>query len=103
GRRSPNVDEVDTSFNVDEVDDEDQRLPRRDRPAGTSIPVGQVRRYHQPATPTHPHTGDPVVPALDHAAATKGERQRVAAAPRTVELLPRGEGDADVVSGDSAA
>src|SRR5450432_793863 len=80
-------------LHVDQVDDEDQRLAWRDRAAGAAIAVGQVRRNHQPAAAADPHAGNAVVPAFDDAAATERKRQRVAAAPRAVELLARREGN----------
>src|SRR5450631_1115270 len=84
-------------LHVHKIDDEDQRLARRDRATSTTISVGQVRRNDQPATSADPHAGDAVVPAFDDPAAAERKRQRVAAAPRAVELLPRRVSNSDVV------
>src|SRR4051794_36599482 len=91
------------SADAEEVDDEDQRLPRLDHPAGAALAVGLVRRDGQPPAAADPHPRDPLVPPLDDHADAQSELQRVAAVPGGVELLAAAVRDADVVRAHQAA
>ena len=88
---------------VDEVDDEDERLARLDRAAGAAVAVGQVRGDGEPAAAADLHADDALVPAADDLADAEAEVQRRAAVPRRVELLAGGVGHADVVRRDGVA
>src|SRR3954471_3116370 len=90
------------SAHLDEVDDEDERLVRRDR-ADPARAVAHRRWDHEGAAAALAHAGDAEVPALDDAAGAEREVEGVAAIPRGVELLAVGEGDADVVHVDVIA
>src|SRR5436305_12868175 len=46
------------SADADQVDDEDEGLPRLDDTAGAAVAVGLVRRDGQPAAATDPHRGN---------------------------------------------
>src|SRR5205085_2969315 len=81
---------------VDEVDDEDQRLAGLDGAAGAAVAVAQVRRDDQLAPAADLHPEQAVVPALDDLADTDAEGQRLTAVPRGVELLAGGVGHPDV-------
>src|SRR5882757_532596 len=88
------------SANVEQIDDEDQRLARQPVPrARCSVRLG--RRDGQLAPSTHVHAWNTVLPALNQAA--QGKFDRLAPVPRAVELLARVVLDADVVHRDGAA
>src|SRR5690606_30400971 len=91
------------SADLDQVDDEDQGLPRLDHIAGAAVAVGQVRRDGELAAAADPHPQDALVPAGDDLADAELEAERLAPAPGGVELLPRGVRDPDVVHGEAGA
>src|SRR4051812_47585679 len=81
---------------LDEVDDEDERLVRGDRP-GPAGAVAELGRDDEGAPTALAHAGHAVIPALDDAARAEREVERRAAIPRGVELRAGGERDAHVV------
>src|SRR5688500_14438452 len=85
------------SAKVEQVDDEDQGLPRRDRSTSAAVAVAEVGRDDQLAAPADLHALHAAVPAGDDVARTEPERERLAAVPGGVELLTGRERDADVV------
>ena len=92
-----------SSADVDEVDDEDQRLAGCDGAASAAVAVGEVRRDDELASAADLHAGDALVPAGDDLADAESEGQRFAAVVGGVELLAGGVRDADVVGDDGAA
>src|SRR5690348_1192703 len=95
------------SFNLlldaDEVDDEDQRRVRRDRPARALRAVAEVRRDDQLAPPADLHALHALVPAGDDLAGAEREAERLPAIPRRVELLAALVEHADVLDGHGLA
>src|SRR4051794_27728893 len=81
---------------LDEVDDEHERLVGCDR-ADAALAVAERRRDDERASPALAHARHAVVPALDDAAGAEREVERRATIPGRVELRAVGEGDADVV------
>src|SRR5438067_12041770 len=87
---------------VEQLDLEDQRRVRRDHATSTARAVAERRRDRQPADATDLHALDAFVPALDHPATAKRERERLAAILRAIELLAVGQ-PARVVDGGRLA
>jgi len=88
------------SADVEQVDDEDERLARLDDAAGAAVAVAQVRRDGQLPAAADAHPGHAPVPAGDDLPPAQPEAERVVAAPGRVELAACGVGDPDVVHGD---
>src|SRR4051812_41463756 len=84
-------------LDLDEVDDEDERLVRGDRRRPALAPVGEVGRDGQHPPAPHAHPGHALVPARDDHALAEVELEGLARVPRGVELLARAVGDADVL------
>src|ERR1700722_1112326 len=81
----------------DEVTDEDQGLAWLDGVARAPAAVAEVGRDDQLAAAAHLHALHALVPALDDLPDTEAELERLAPAPASVEFLPGGGGDPDVV------
>src|SRR3954462_3963882 len=88
---------------VDEVDDEDQRLPRPDGAARAAVAVAEPRRDDDAPASADLHALDPLVPPGDHLTGAESEVQGLAAVPGGVELLPRRVRDTHVVRPDRHA
>src|SRR3954447_17750281 len=84
-------------LDLDEVDDEDERLVRGDRRRPALAPVGEVGRDRQHPPAPHAHPGHALVPTRDDHALAEVELEGLARVPRGVELLARAVGDADVL------
>src|SRR4051794_4537387 len=75
------------SHDVDEVDDEHERLVGLDGAARPAAAVTQVRRDGELAPATHLHSQNSLVPAGDDLTAAEPETERVTPVVRRVELL----------------
>src|SRR5688500_17674848 len=88
-----------TSFSVDgdNIHHEDQSLPGFD-PLSAALAVAEVGRNHQQPAGALLHTDQALIPALDDAGPAEWlHRERLGpTVPRSVELLLRGPGDADI-------
>src|SRR4051812_15581949 len=89
--------------NPDEIDNKHERLIRPDHPAGSALPVAQVRRDRDLAPAADLHPGHALVPAGDHLALAQAELEGAAAVPGRVELAARAPRHADVVDLDDLA
>src|SRR5438477_9545381 len=85
---------------LQEIDDEHERLAGLDVPARTAIAVAEPRWDGEPAAAADLHPRDALIPALDDPTRAELERERAAAIPGRVELLFGRPAHADVMDVD---
>src|ERR671911_2618316 len=88
---------------IQQVDDEDERLAGPDGLAGATLAITEVRRHDEPASAPDPHAGDPAIPSGDDAPGSQREDERSSSVPGGVELLAGRERHAHVVDDDGGA
>src|SRR5689334_9548024 len=82
---------------VQQVDDEHERLAALDGTTGAALAVAEVRRDGDAPAAADLHAGHALVPPGDDLAAPQAELERILPIPGGVELLAVAPGDTDVV------